>query len=135
MFMFAANAQKHSDKCGFSPDDFHARLEQFITRTACLSPVEASKFFPVYKEMREKQRVLHDEMMKYKRIKPVTEADCKRYIEQIDKLEIEIKQIQRRYHEKFLHVLPASKVYDVMKAEDKFYRQTFKRMADKKKGR
>ena len=83
--------------------------------------------------MTTKQRALHDEMRNYKRIKPVTEAECKRYVEQMDKLDIEMKQIQRRYHLKFMQMLPAGKVYDIIKAEDKFYRQAFKNMAEKRK--
>jgi len=130
-FLLPAQAQKPRNKCEFSPDEFHARLEQFITRAACLTPKEASKFFPVYKEMFQKQRALYDEMRNYKRIKPVGEAECKRCVEKMDKIDIEIKQIQRRYHDKFLQILPAGKVYDVIKAEDKFYRQAFKRAADR----
>jgi len=82
--------------------------------------------------MKQKQRALHDEVKNYKRIKPVSETDCKRYVEKMDDIEIEMKQIQRRYHDKFLQILSPCKVYDIIKAEDKFYRQTFKRMADKR---
>ena len=40
--------------------------------------------------------------------------------------DIEIKRLQQAYHEKFLHILPASKVYRIIKAEDKFHRQQFR---------
>lgn len=39
--------------------------------------------------------------------------------------------IQKTYHEKFLQILPAKKVYDILNAEDRFHRQMFKRTANK----
>lgn len=135
MATLAVQAQKHNDKCQFSPEEFHAQLEQFITKSAGLTPKEASKFFPLYSEMLKKQRSLHDEQRNYKRIKPVSDSECKRYVEQMDKIDVEMKQIQRRYHTKFMQLLPASKVYDILQAEDKFYKQAFKRMADKRQRR
>lgn len=131
MLLLPSQAQKRQPKCEFSPDEFQAQLEQFITRAACLTPKEASEFFPLYNEMMRKQRALHNEMRNCKRIKPADEAECKRCVEKMDKIDIDMKQIQRRYHDKFLQILPAGKVYDVIKAEDKFYRQAFKRAADK----
>lgn len=125
------NAQQKKDSS--SPERFRAELEQYITRKACLSPKEASRFFPVYTEMLNKQRAVHEKIKNLKRIKPSTEAECKRNIQQRDKLDIEMKEIQKTYHEKFMRVLSAKKVYDVIKAEDRFHRQAFKRAADNQK--
>lgn len=132
MTMIVSHAQERQNKCQFSPEEFHAKLEQFITKTAGLTPTEASRFFPLYAEMLKKQRSLHNELRSYKRIKPVSDSECKRYIDQMDKLEEEIKHIQRRYHARFMQILPASKVFDILNAEDKFYKQAFKRMAEKR---
>lgn len=123
------NAQNKDKR--FTPERFQAELEQYITRKACLTPQEASLFFPVYREMRRKQRSVHKEMKSLKRIKPVTDADCKKNINRRDEFEIEIKKIQKSYHDKFMQILPAKKVYDVLNAEDKFHRQMFKRTAGK----
>ena len=49
----------------------------------------------------------------------------------MDKNDIEIKQLQQVYHAKFLTFLPAGKVMRVIKAENKFHRMAFKRMAPK----
>lgn len=132
--MFATLSSHAQDKRDeFTPERFRADLEQYITRKAGLSPKEASRFFPVYSEMLEKQRVIHDKIKNLKRIKPATEAECKNNIRQRDKLELEIKNIQKTYHEKFMRILPANKVYDVIKAEDRFHRQAFKKAAEKMK--
>ncbi len=123
-----ANAQHKKDK--FNPDGFQADLERYVTEKACLTPQEASRFFPVYAEMFSKQRNVREKMKTLKRVKPVTDSDCKEQIMQIDSYEVEMKQIQRIYHEKFMEILPANKVFDVIKAEEDFHREAFKTMAD-----
>ena len=42
----------------FSPEEFKAKLETFIAQRACLSQGECEKVFPIYHEMKEKQREL-----------------------------------------------------------------------------
>lgn len=79
--------------------------------------------------MRRKQRSIHKEMRRLKRVKPATDADCIKNIRKRDEYEIEMKEIQRTYHNKFMEVLPAKKVYDVLNAEDRFHRQMFKKSA------
>ncbi|MCD8203340.1 MAG: hypothetical protein LUD48_06840 [Prevotella sp.] len=113
-----------------NPECFQADLEQFVTEKACLTPQEASEFFPVYAEMFRKQREVRDKMKALKRVKPTTDAECKENITKLDNLEVEMKQIQRAYHEKFMQILPATKVYDVMEAEEQFHRQAFKNMTN-----
>lgn len=124
-----ANAQDKNKH--YTKERFQAELEQYITRKAGLTPKEASIFFPLYSEMLRKQRSIYDELKKLKRIKPTSDVDCKKNIIKRDKFEIEIKQLQKNYHEKFMQVLPVSKVYDIIKAEERFHRQAFKRAADK----
>ena len=122
----AQNRQRH-----ITPERFQAELEQYITKKAGLTHVEASKFFPLYSEMLRKQRSIHDEIKTLKRIKPLTDSECKKNIMKRDEFEIEIKNIQKTYHEKFMQILPARKVYDIIKAEERFHRQIFKRAADR----
>ncbi len=109
----------------FDPNRYNAELQQFITREAALSPQEAAKFFPMYREMQQKQRALFQQMHRYKRIKPTDEKSCREMIKKCDDLDVQIKELQQLYHNKFLKFLPAGKVYDILKAEDKFHRQMF----------
>lgn len=120
--------QKHHHK---TPERFQMELEQYITRKAGLTQGEAARFFPFYSEMLRKLRTVHEKMKNLKKVKPKSDAECKKNIQQRDKLDIEMKEIQKAYHEKFTKILPASKVYDILKAEDRFHRQAFKRAADK----
>ena len=126
-----AGAQCKNGK-NFDPQRFQAELEQFITQKAGLTPQEAARFFPVYAEMMKKQRALHDEQKSLKRVKPLTDAECKKNIQKQDELGVQIRQVQQTYHNKFMHILSPAKVYDVLKAEDQLHLQTLKREGDKK---
>ena len=62
------------------------------------------------------------------RIKPTDEAACKKMIQKHDQLELELKSIQQTYHNKFFSVIPASKVFDVIRAEDSYRRGLLRNM-------
>lgn len=47
MLLAVVGADAQNKRRGFAPERFQADLEQYITRKACLTPQEASKFFPV----------------------------------------------------------------------------------------
>jgi hypothetical protein len=111
----------------FDPQRFNQEMQQYITSEAGLTPQEAADFFPLYDELRKKSRVLFREMHRLKRFKPADENACKENIKRRDELDIQMKELQQIYHNKFFNVLPASKVYDVMKAEDSFHRKMFQK--------
>ncbi|MBQ7470910.1 MAG: hypothetical protein IJS97_00575 [Prevotella sp.] len=121
-----ASAQK---KNHFDPAKFDAELEQFITTEACLSPQESSALFPLYREMRKKQKVLFDQSRRLRHTDLSNDKACADAIKSQDALDIEIKELQQKYHNKFMKILPASKVLKLIRAEEKFHRQYFKRMA------
>ena len=114
------------DNKKFSPEKFEADQQDFITKEAKLDEREAAKFFPLLREMQKKQRALYNQMMAESKIKPADEKACKKVIQKRDQVELELKSIQQTYHNKFLSVLPASKVFDVIKAEDQYHRGLFR---------
>lgn len=126
MSMLTVSAQKRPG--GFDPKRFDAELEQFITTNACLSPQEAAKFFPVYRQMMKKMRGLFDEMRRWHHVDLHDVNACADAIRKQDEIDIELKQLQQEYHARFMLVLPANKVMSVIKAEEKFHRQAFRRM-------
>ena len=115
----------------FSPEKFQADLEQYITTEAGLTNEEAAKFFPLYREMQQKQRVVYNKIHELFKL-PHDEASCKRAVQRRDQLEIELKQIAQTYHNKFLRVLPASKVIGTIIAEDKFHRRVFRKFGQQR---
>ena len=123
---YAGNSQ--TQRPPFDPKRFEAELEQYITIHASLTPQEASKFFPVYRQMMKKQRALFDEMRRLRMINLKDNEACEEAIRKQDELDIQIKQLQQEYHGRFLMILPANKVLSIIKAEEKFHRQIFKKM-------
>ncbi len=118
--------QQHKHK--FDPKQFEADMEQYIVTEAALTPNEASAFFPLYKEMMGKQRTLFSKMHAYRHVDMTDEAACRKAIREMDEADVAIKELQQQYHQKFCKVLSPSKVLRVIKAEEKFHRQQFKRM-------
>lgn len=127
MVVLGASAEEQQK---FSPEKFQADLEQYITTEAGLTNEEAAKFFPLYREMQQKQRVVYNKIHELFKL-PHDEASCKRAVQRRDQLEIELKQIAQTYHNKFLRVLPASKVIGTIVAEDKFHRRAFRKFGQR----
>ncbi|MBQ6652538.1 MAG: hypothetical protein IJM81_03970 [Prevotella sp.] len=119
----AANAQQKN----FNPAKFEADLEQFVATEAGLTPQESARFFPLYREMRKKQIAIMSAGWKNKHLDMSNDKICAEAIRQHDNIDVEVKELQRTYHNKFLKVLPAGKVLRVIRAEDKFHRQAFRR--------
>jgi hypothetical protein len=112
----------------FSPEKFEEELRVYIIQQAGLTQQEADKFFPVYNEMRKKQHALFNRQKEAHKVKPATEEGCMKAIQERDNLEVEQKRIQQNYHNKFFDILPASKVYDILQAEDRFHRHKLKQL-------
>lgn len=119
----------------FDPAKFEADLEQFVTTEACLSPSESATFFPLYREMRKKQMAYFGEDRRCRRVDTNDDKACAEAINRHDENDIEIKKLQQAYHKKFMKILPASKVYLIIRAEEKFHRQLFKRSEHRNKKR
>ena len=127
MFTLTLSAQDRQQPAQrFSPERFEAALQDFITKEAKLNEQEAATFFPVYKEMQEKQRVLFDRQRQLSRVKPQDEQGCMRVIKEADEIDLELKRIQQTYHLRFMEMLSASKVYDILGAELRFHRHMMK---------
>lgn len=124
MSISAQEGQKPQQR--FSPEKFEAELQDFITKEAKLTPQEAAKFFPVYKEMQEKQRELFDRQRELAKVKPTDEQGCLKVIKESDEIDLNLKRIQQTYHQRFIELLSASKVYDILKAEQRFHRHMMK---------
>ncbi|MBQ9232059.1 MAG: hypothetical protein IJ190_12925 [Prevotella sp.] len=114
------------DKRKFSPEKFQADLEAFIKQEAKFSDEEAAKYFPLLREMQQKQRSLYARMHHSGKEKPADEKGCEATIRDCDRINIELKQLEQTYHKKMIQVLPASKVYDAIKAENRFHRRMMK---------
>ena len=114
----------------FDPAKYQKELEAFITKEAKLTSQEAAKFFPIYREMQKKQRALFGgNRKKFDKSTFTNNAAAAKAVREQDKREIEIKKLQQQYHERFLKILPATKVLIITHAEERFNRNMMRNMA------
>ena len=127
--LVSVQAQRNDHKRPpFNPAKFEADMEQYITTYASLTPQEAAKFFPVYRQMTRKMRTLFDAMRRNQLVNIKDDKACAEVIRQQDQIDIDMKYLQQEYHSRFMKILSPSKVMMVIKAEESFHRQAFRKM-------
>ena len=89
----------------FDPQQFEKRLHQYIATEAGLTPGEAAAFFPLFDEMQRKQRLLFDKMRIYMHTNTDDNRASLKAIQAMDNNDLEIKKLQKEYHQKFCKVL------------------------------
>lgn len=122
-FSFSLMAQPHRGK--FNPEEFQAKLESFVTQEASFTQSEAKCFYPIYFEMKGKQRQLQRKIFLLKKNAPAADANDNDFaitIQKIKDLGVEMAQLEVRYYKKLCKVVSPAKVYQAMCAEDKFHR-------------
>ena len=112
----------------FDPEKFENQLEQAVIKDAGITSAESAKFLPLYREMRKKLRAAMDANRKTDKAKPTTEKEWAQVLKSHDNLDIQMKKIEQSYHNQFLKVLPASKVVKMIKAEEDFHRDAFRKI-------
>lgn len=127
-FVLSLQAQETSD-----PPKIQAALQDYITANVPMTQSESEVFFPLYNRMQDKKREIRNRMRQLNRDSVVDEAQLRTIILQRDDLGIQLKQVEKEYHERFLEIIPARKLMDIMSAESKFLRQTLRRIAKKSK--
>lgn len=115
----------------FNPEEFIQFQHNFIAEHAQLTDEEAEAFFPVFDEMKEKERTLFSKQ-RTKKKRPQTDEEFREAISNYDKIDIELKKLQQTYHQKFLKILSAKKVFKVIYAEDLFRTRMFRDMAKRR---
>ena len=107
----------------FSPEKFDADMEKFVTEQAKLTQQESEKFFPLFREMHQKQRAVYHKIRQATKQKPADDKACEATLKLCDKLNVELREIEQSYHQKMMKVISAKKVYDAILAENQFHRR------------
>ncbi len=126
IFVFASLAMAQHGRGKFNPEEFKAKLECFITGEAGFSEAEAEAFYPIYHEMKGKQRKIQQNIFQLKKDAQQGNASDKDYsgtINKIKELGVEMAQIEASYYKKLCNAVSPQKVYKAMCAEDRFHRQ------------
>ena len=131
-FLLLTASSQSRDK-RLSKEHYQAQLEQLIIQEAQFTAKEAADFRVIFKEMQNKQRKTFEAMKDIWHKPGRGEKECAEAIRQKDKMDIELKNLQQQYHNKLLKVMPASKVFKAIIAEDKFHRQMLRKWSNKPK--
>ena len=110
----------------FSPEKFDADMEKFVTDQAKFTQQEADKFFPLFREMHQKQRAVYHKIRQATKQQPADDKTCETTLKECDKLNIELRQIEQTYHQKMMKAVSPKKVYDAILAENRFHRRMMK---------
>ena len=124
--------QKGPGQPVFDPQKYQQMVEESLTKAACMIPEEAKAFFPLYNEMRAKQRDMGRQIYEVK--KNTSGNDNKAYsdaILKINQLKVKMAEVEQDFYKRIIKVVPAEKAFKVMKAEDDFHR----RMVQGQRGR
>lgn len=95
----------------------------YITDKLGLTPEQAERFWPVYREFSEKRRSLHSELQEARKRMEVTQPDPEKQKELIE-LGLQVKQreldLEREYSGRILAVISAQQLINLRKAETDF---------------
>ena len=115
------HAQPHNQ---FSPEEFRARQQKFLTEKSGLTEEEADKFFPLYFELQQKKNEINfnarQTVNNRRDSGPLTDDEYKKLIDNLADAKIKTAQLEKEYLEKFKKIVPASKLLRIQIAETQF---------------
>lgn len=126
------NAQPQGNN-KFNPERFMREQEAFITKEAHLTQQEAAAFFPIFREMQNKQRELFGKMREYAHKNPQNDKEAASFISNMDNINMQIQKIAQQYHSRFCKAIPARKVLLCIKAQEMFKHKIMDNLAQRMK--
>lgn len=133
----ATMAQEREDRSGkrhFSPEEFQAKQQAYLTEEAELTQQEADAFFPIYFELKKKKFELERNVHRNADIRNrenMTEEQCREFVNKMSDVMIETAKLEKEYTEKYLQIIPACKLLRIRKAEMSFQRYLMKKMTQR----
>lgn len=125
-----AFAQERHDELPKDPkaqEKIKAAQAAYITERLQLTPEEAEKFWPVYREFSQKRQALRDEF--------ITARKSGKPEKEILDLEFKLKQdqlnLEKEYSERFQKVIPPQKLMHLREAEGDFRRLLLRQIRDR----
>ncbi|WKZ63614.1 MAG: hypothetical protein QY315_02260 [Saprospiraceae bacterium] len=112
-----------------------AQRVAYITNELSLTPAESEKFWPVYKEYKQKVHQLNQSQRPSKPIEQMSDAEKTSFINTMLDNEIKAAEIKRDYYVSFQKILPVAKVAKLEMAERSFEKELIGKMAGEKRRR
>jgi hypothetical protein len=123
-------AQKNQDK--YTEEKFQKKKMEYLSKQAGLTPQEAAAFFPLYFELQELKKKNNSlawaKAKKVNKNPQATEEEYEKSINEFIETEKKNMELEQEYMKKGLQIIPASKIFKVLRAEIKFNRNMLKIM-------
>ena len=132
LFSFAINGMAQRFH-GFDYERFKTDMINYIANEAGLTAAQTQQFKPVCEAMLAQKRALFKKVNDANRSTYTTNEDFKNAIQKVDRWELEMKTLEKTYHDNLLRILPAQKVFLIIKAEGKYHKQVFRRAAGRRR--
>ncbi|MBQ6747419.1 MAG: hypothetical protein IJR07_10300 [Bacteroidaceae bacterium] len=114
------NAQETRRRERMTPEQFQARQQEYLTKVAELTEQEAKEFFPLYFEMKQKQKAIQDEAWKLFREGKndnAKEGSYKEINDTFTESQLNSARLEKSYLEQFRKILSDKKIYKIKQAE------------------
>jgi len=110
-----------------------ARKIAYISAELELTPEEAEKFWPVYNQFEAKRMEATKDVFKHfekrdEKPETISDAEADKIMKERFNEEQALLDLKIEYHEKYLNILPASKVFKLYEVEINFRRGLMERM-------
>lgn len=139
LLIFLFSVQALSQGLGEKKEKIKAMRIAFITEKLSLSPDEATKFWPLFKEFENKQ-----EQIRRRQGRPLfdrldldiannmSEKEAAALLQQIENTEEEQYQNRKKFVNNLKSVIPTIKIIKLLKVEEEFKRRLLKQYRDRK---
>ena len=112
-------------------DRIEAQRIAFITQKLQLTPEEATMFWPVYNEYRDKQQELRRSAAPEKNLADISDAEAVRVIEQHFAAEEKLLRLKREYYDKLKNAIPPRKIARLPAVEMEFNRNVLEHIRER----
>lgn len=116
-------------------DRVEAQRIAFITQKLELTPDEATKFWPLYNEYKQKQKELRRSEIPEGGVMDMSDADAEKLIAKHFTVEENLLKLKREYYEKMKSAIPLRKIARLAAAEMEFNRTVLEHIREKMQNR
>ena len=123
--------------CKFDFEQFRKDLTKHISTRAGFTAKEAQAFFPLFFEMKAKQRsYMRKTVRAYRRVEKedLKEKECQKILREVENLEGKKDEMERTYMQRLEKAVGAKKLMKALNADHEFGRKMFHNMAGRSRG-
>ncbi len=135
IFTMNLSAQDNRDQGKDRKDRFEAQHVAFMTDQLELTPNEAEKFWPIYREFKEKEKDIREKYApdsKPQREDLTAAAAAEQMIDRMFSMEQEVLNLKKEYYKKMMSAIPVEKVAIIPMIDRRFRGKVLDRAKSKR---